>query len=185
MSLRPYKGITPTLKPSAYVDEAAVVIGDVELATDSSVWPMAVVRGDVNTIRIGERSNVQDGAVLHVTHDHPGAPGGFSLIIGDEVTIGHNVTLHGCTIGNRCLVGMGATVLDGATLEEGVLLAAGSLVPPGKTLEGGYLWLGSPVKKGRPLTQEEWDRFSYSARHYARLKDEYRSIANSNVEPII
>ncbi|MFO7593905.1 MAG: gamma carbonic anhydrase family protein [Pseudomonadota bacterium] len=175
MSLRNYKGISPKVAAGAYVDEAAVVIGDVTLAADSSVWPMAVVRGDVNYIRIGERSNVQDGSVLHVTHDHAGAPGGFPLIIGDDVTVGHNVTLHGCSIGNRCLIGMGSTILDGATLEEGVLLAAGSLVPPGKTLEGGYLWLGSPVKKGRPLTDEEWDWFAYSAQHYSRLKDAYRA----------
>lgn len=175
MSLRSYKGITPKLEASAYVDEAAVVIGDVTLAADSSIWPMAVARGDVNYIRIGARSNIQDGAVLHVTHDHEGAPGGFPLIIGDDVTVGHNVTLHGCTIANRCLIGMGSTVLDGAKLEEGVLLAAGSLVPPGKTLEGGYLWLGSPVKRGRRLTEEEQAWFSYSARHYARLSEEHRS----------
>lgn len=174
MNIRSYKGIKPQIAVSAYVDEAAVVIGDVGLGEDSSVWPMAVVRGDVNSIRIGARSNVQDGSVLHVTHDHGGAPGGYPLIVGDDVTIGHNVTLHGCTIGNRCLIGMSSTILDGATLEEGVLLAAGSLVPPGKTLEGGYLWLGSPVKKGRPLTKEEWDWFDYSAAHYAKLKDQHR-----------
>ncbi len=175
MTIRRFKEIQPRLADSAYVDEAAVVIGDVELAEDSSVWPMAVIRGDVNYIRIGARSNVQDGSVLHVTHDHGGAPGGYPLVIGDDVTIGHNVTLHGCTIGNRCLIGMGSTILDGAILEDGVLLAAGSLVPPGKTLEGGYLWLGSPVKKGRPLTDEEWDWFGYSAAHYAKLKREHRN----------
>lgn len=174
MSVRSFKGIQPQIAASAYVDESAVVIGDVVIGEDSSIWPMAVVRGDVNYIRIGKRSNVQDGSVLHVTHAHDGAPGGFPLLIGDEVIIGHNVTLHGCTIGNRCLIGMGSTVLDGATLEEGVLLAAGSLVPPGKTLEGGFVWLGNPVKKGRPLTQSEWDWFSYSAAHYAGLKEEHR-----------
>jgi carbonic anhydrase/acetyltransferase-like protein (isoleucine patch superfamily) len=174
MSIRRYKEIQPQIADSAYVDEAAVVIGDVVLGEEASVWPMAVIRGDVNYIRIGARSNVQDGSVLHVTHDHPGAPGGYPLIIGEDVTIGHNVTLHGCTIGNRCLIGMGSTILDGAILEDGVLLAAGSLVPPGKTLEGGYLWLGSPVKKGRALTQEEWDWFDYSAAHYAKLKDQHR-----------
>lgn len=175
MSIRSFKGHRPQIADTAYVDESAVVIGDVTIGEESSVWPMAVVRGDVNYIRIGERSNVQDGSVLHVTHDHTGAPGGFPLIIGNEVTVGHNVTLHGCTIGNRCLIGMGSTILDGATLEEGVLLAAGSLVPPGKTLEGGHLWLGSPVKKGRPLTDEEWNWFGYSAQHYSRLKDEHRN----------
>lgn len=175
MNVRSYKGIQPQIAATAYIDESAAVIGDVVIGEDSSVWPMAVVRGDVNYIRIGKRSNVQDGSVLHVTHSHDGAPGGFPLIIGDEVIIGHNVTLHGCTIANRCLIGMGSTVLDGATLEEGVLLAAGSLVPPGKTLEGGYVWLGNPVKKGRPLTQAEWDWFSYSAGHYSRLKDDYKN----------
>jgi len=174
MSVRSFKGIQPQIAESAYVDESAVVIGDVVIGAECSVWPMAVVRGDVNYIRIGRRSNVQDGSVLHVTHSHKGAPGGFPLIIGDDVIIGHNVTLHGCTIGNRCLIGMGSTILDGATLEEGVLLAAGSLVPPGKTLEGGFVWKGNPVKKGRPLTQDEWDWFSYSAAHYSRLKDEHQ-----------
>jgi carbonic anhydrase/acetyltransferase-like protein (isoleucine patch superfamily) len=174
MSVRSYKESQPQIAPSAFVDESAVVIGDVVVGEESSVWPMAVVRGDVNFIRIGERSNVQDGSVLHVTHDHGGAPGGFPLLIGDEVTVGHNVTLHGCTIGDRCLIGMGSIILDGATLEEGVLLAAGSLVPPGKTLEGGYLWLGSPVKRGRPLSDAEWDWFGYSAAHYSRLKDEHK-----------
>ena len=174
MALRTFKGVTPDIAPSAYIDQAAVVIGDVEIGEESSVWPMAVLRGDVNHIRIGRLSNVQDGAVLHVTHDHPGAAGGYPLIIGDEVTIGHNVTLHGCRIGNRCLIGMGSVILDGATLEEGVLLAAGSLVPPGKTLEGGYLWLGNPVRRGRPLTEAEQAWFDYSARHYARLSEHHR-----------
>lgn len=174
MNIRSFRGTLPQIAAGAYVDEAAVVIGDVQLGEDSSVWPMAVVRGDVNHIHIGRLSNIQDGSVLHVTHSHDGAPGGFPLLIGDEVTVGHNVTLHGCRIGNRCLIGMGSTILDGATLEEGVLLAAGSLVPPGKTLEGGFLWLGNPVKKGRPLSEAEQAWFSYSAKHYAKLKDEHR-----------
>jgi carbonic anhydrase/acetyltransferase-like protein (isoleucine patch superfamily) len=173
MAIRSYKGIKPQVANSAYVDEAAAVIGDVVIGEESSVWPMAVARGDVNCIRIGKRSNIQDGSALHVTHDHEDAPGGFSLLIGDDVTVGHNVTLHGCTIGNRCLIGMGSIVLDGAVLEDEVLLAAGSLVPPGKTLEGGYLWLGSPVKRGRPLNAEEQAWFSYSAEHYSRLREDY------------
>lgn len=174
MSVRNYKSIQPQIAPSAYVDDDAAVIGDVTIGEDSSIWPMAVVRGDVNKIRIGDRSNVQDGSVLHVTHSHEGTPGGFPLYIGDEVTIGHNVTLHGCTIHDRCLVGMGSIVLDGAVLEEGVLLGAGSLVPPGKRLEGGYLWIGSPVKRARPLTDNEKEWFSYSAAHYVRLKNDYQ-----------
>lgn len=174
MAIRPFEQIMPQVAASAYVDEQAAVIGDVTIGDDSSIWPMAVLRGDVNTIRIGARSSIQDGSALHVTHDHPGEPGGFPLVVGDDVTIGHNVTLHGCTIGNRCLVGMGSTVLDGAVLEEGVFLAAGSLVPPGKRLDGGYLWVGSPVKKARPLTEAEHNWLSYSAQHYVRLKDKYR-----------
>ena len=174
MAIRSFQQITPQVADSAYVDEQAAVIGDVVIGADSSIWPMAVLRGDVNTIRIGERTSIQDGSALHVTHDHPGEPGGFPLLVGDDVTIGHNVTLHGCTIGNRCLVGMGSTVLDGVVLEEGVFLAAGSLVPPGKRLEGGFLWVGSPVKKARPLNDDEENWLGYSAQHYVRLKDKYR-----------
>lgn len=172
-SVRPFKGVTPRLGERVYVDPAAVVIGDVVIGDDSSLWPMAVARGDVNYIRIGARSNIQDGTVLHVTHAHGEVPGGHPLVIGDDVTVGHNVTLHGCTIGDRCLIGIGSTVLDGAVLEPGVLLAAGSLVPPGKVLEGGYLWLGSPVRRARPLSDAEMVRFEYSAQHYLRLKEHY------------
>ena len=173
MNVRNYKDKQPQIASSAYVDEAAVVIGDVVIGDDTSIWPMAVIRGDVNIIRIGDRSSIQDGSVLHVTHSHEAVPGGHPLIIGNEVTVGHNVTLHGCTIKDRCLIGMGSTVLDGAVIEEGVFLGAGSLVPPGKTLEGGYLWIGSPVKRARPLTEAEMQWLSYSAEHYVRLKNSY------------
>lgn len=173
MNIRNYKDAQPQLAATTYVDEAAVVIGDVIIGEDSSVWPMAVLRGDVNHIRIGARTSIQDGSVLHVTHPHEAVPEGHPLIIGNDVTVGHNVTLHGCTIHDRCLVGMGSTVLDGAVLEEGVLLGAGSLVPPGKTLEGGYLWIGSPVKRARPLTEAEIAWFGYSANHYVKLKNDY------------
>lgn len=175
MAVRPFKDISPTVAASAYIDEQAAVIGDVVLGSESSVWPMAVLRGDVNHIRIGALTNIQDGSVCHVTHAHPAAPeGGYPLIIGNEVTVGHNVTLHGCTIGDRCLIGMGSIVLDGARLEAEVLLGAGSLVPPNKVLEGGYLWLGNPARKIRPLTEGEREWFAYSARHYARLAARYR-----------
>lgn len=174
MNVRNFKEFQPEIAPTAYVDETAAVIGDVIIGEDASIWPMAVVRGDVNKIRIGRCSNIQDGSALHVTHSHEGAPGGFPLIIGNEVTVGHNVTLHGCTIHDRCLVGMGSIVLDDAVLEEGVLLGAGSLVPPGKTLEGGYLWIGSPVKRARPLTDAEKEWLAYSAAHYVKLKNGYR-----------
>ena len=173
MPLRPYKNILPTLGTNTFVDDSAVVIGDVELGADASVWPMAVIRGDVNEIRIGARSNIQDGSVVHVTHTHPDTPGGFAVHIGDDVTVGHNVTVHGCTIENRCLIGIGSTLLDGAKLEKHTLLGAGSLVPPGKVLEGGYLWLGSPVKRIRPLNEKEIAWFEYSANHYVKLKNDY------------
>tara|TARA_R110000868_G_scaffold158036_4_gene385863 strand:+ start:29524 stop:30051 length:528 start_codon:yes stop_codon:yes gene_type:complete len=173
MSIRPYKKIMPTLGEDVYVDEQACVIGDVTLGDDSSVWPCAVVRGDVNTIRIGSRTNIQDNSMLHVTHKNEEFPDGFALTIGDDVTVGHNVVLHACTINNRCLIGMGAVVLDGAVLEEHVMIGANSLVPPGKVLESGYLYLGSPVKQIRPLTEKEIAHFEYSAKHYAKLKDDY------------
>ena len=172
-NLRPYKGISPTVGEGSFIDPMSAVIGDVEIGQQSSVWPMVSIRGDVHYIRIGDRTNIQDGSVLHVTHKHPDAPEGFPLNIGDDVTVGHNVTLHGCTIGNRCLVGMGSTVLDGAVLEDGVLLGAGSLVPPGKTLEGGYLWVGAPAQKIRELNDKEQKWLDYSAEHYCRLKDNY------------
>lgn len=173
MPVRPFGQIVPTVPASCYIDPAATVIGDVVIGADSSLWPMAVARGDVNFIRIGARSNIQDGSVLHVTHARGDQAAGHPLLIGDEVTVGHNVTLHGCSIGDRCLVGMASTVLDGAVLESYVLLGAGSLVPPGKRLAGGYLWLGSPVRRVRPLTVAEREQFEYSALHYVRLKERY------------
>lgn len=172
-NVRSYKGIFPIIGEGTFVDPMSAVIGDVKIGNDCSIWPMVSIRGDVHQIRIGDRSNIQDGSVLHVTHKHSEIPAGFPLTIGDEVTVGHNVTLHGCTIGNRCLIGMGSTVLDGAVLEEGVFLGAGSLVPPGKILEGGYLWVGSPVKKIRPLNEKEKSWLEYSPNHYCRLKDDY------------
>ncbi|QEP42726.1 gamma carbonic anhydrase family protein [Ectothiorhodospiraceae bacterium BW-2] len=173
-TLRPFRGTLPTIGERSYIDPMATVIGDVIIGHDCSIWPMVSIRADVNHIRIGHRTNIQDGSVLHVTHAHSAAPPeGFRLTIGDEVTVGHNATLHGCTIHNRVLVGMGSTVLDGAVLEEGVLLGAGSLVPPGKVLTGGYLWVGAPAKKYRPLTEAEQQWLAYSAQHYCELKNDY------------
>jgi carbonic anhydrase/acetyltransferase-like protein (isoleucine patch superfamily) len=163
--------MTPALGERVFVDSSAVVLGDVQLGDDSSVWPMAVVRGDMHRIRIGARSSVQDGSVLHITHAGPYNPEGYPLLIGDEVTIGHNVTLHGCTLGNRILVGMGSIVMDGAVVEDEVVIGAGSLVPPGKRLVSGYLYVGSPVKQARPLSDKERAYFSYSAGNYVNLKD--------------
>lgn len=171
MAIRSFQQHTPQLGERVFVDASAVVLGDVEIGADSSVWPMAVVRGDMHSIRIGARSSVQDGSVLHITHAGPFNPAGYPLIIGDEVTIGHNVTLHGCTLGNRILVGMGSIVMDGAVVEDEVVIGAGSLVPPGKRLESGYLYVGSPVKQARALTEQERSYFAYSAANYVRLKD--------------
>ena len=173
MKLRPFKGITPTLGNGVFVDPSSVVLGDVVLGDDSSVWPLVAIRGDMNHIRIGARSNVQDGAILHITHASSYNPDGYPLIIGDEVTIGHMAMLHGCTIGNRVLVGMSATVMDGAIVEDDVVIGAGSLVPPGKRLESGKLYMGRPVKEIRDLTDKEMSFFSYSASNYVKLKDEH------------
>jgi len=174
MSLRPYLDALPHLGERVYVDPAATVIGQVTLADDVSIWPGAVVRGDVNVIHIGARSNIQDGAVCHVTHDGPYSPGGAALTIGADVTVGHRAVLHACTIGARCLIGMGALILDGAVLEEEVMLGAGALVPPGKRLDSGWLYVGSPARPARLLREAERGFLAYSAAHYVRLKDRYR-----------
>lgn len=173
-NVRTYQGMHPSLGEGCWVDEAAVVLGDVVLGDDSSVWPMAVVRGDVHAIRIGARTNVQDGAVVHVTHDGPYTPGGFATEIAEDVTIGHQAVIHACTIGPRCLIGIGAIVLDGAVLEAECMIGAGALVPPGKRLEGGYLYMGSPARAVRALEAEERDHLEYSAHHYVRVKDRHR-----------
>lgn len=174
MPTRPYLDITPALGARVYIDASAVVVGRVTLGDDVSFWPTAVARGDVNAIEIGARTNVQDGAVLHVTHDGPYSPGGKPLIVGTDVTVGHRAVLHACTIGNFCLVGMGAVVLDGAILEDRVMIGAGSLVSPGKRLESGSLYVGSPARRARSLTETELSFLEYSAAHYVKLKDQYR-----------
>jgi len=173
MKIRGFKGMTPKLGERVFIDPSSVVLGDVELGDDSSVWPLTVIRGDMNYIRIGKRTNVQDGSVLHITHASSYNPDGYALIIGDEVTIGHRVMLHGCTIGNRVLIGMSTTIMDGAVVEDDVVIGAGSLVPPGKRLESGKLYMGSPAKAVRDLTESELSYFSYSAANYSKLKDEH------------
>ncbi len=173
MNIRPYRNIVPVLGARVYVDPAATVIGSVRIGDDSSIWPAAVVRGDVHSIEIGARTSVQDGSVLHVTHDGPYTPGGRSLHVGSDVTVGHRVTLHACTIGDRCLVGMGSVVLDGVVTEEFVMIGAGSVVPQNKRLETRGLYVGSPVRRVRDLTQAEIDFFTYSAAQYVRLKNDY------------
>jgi carbonic anhydrase/acetyltransferase-like protein (isoleucine patch superfamily) len=174
-NIRPFDGHVPLVPASAYVDPAAVVIGEVALGENVSIWPCAVVRGDVNHIRIGANSNVQDFAMLHVTHKRDSDPEGVPLIIGNNVTIGHHVTLHGCTIGDEVLVGIGTIVLDRVIIEPRVLIGAGSLVPPGKRLESGWLYLGNPVKQVRRLSEGELAHFKYSAEHYMRLAAKHRA----------
>lgn len=173
MTLRSYKKILPTIADSAYIDDQACVIGDVVIGEDCSIWPMAVIRGDVNIIRIGDRTNIQDGSVVHVTHKYSGNPDGFGVHIGNDVTIGHNVTVHGCTIKDKSLIGIGSTILDGAIIHSKVLLGANSLVTEGKELESGYLYMGQPAKKMRELNKDELDWFDYSAKHYVKLKNDY------------
>lgn len=172
-NIRPYGEYTPQLGARVFVDPAATVIGDVALGADTSVWPGAVIRGDMHRIRVGARTSVQDNAVLHITHASDFNPGGFPLTIGDDVTIGHQACLHGATVGSRVLVGIGAIVLDGAVVEDDVVIAAGSLVPPGKTLVSGYLYVGSPCHQKRPLNDSERAFFTYSANNYVKLKDDY------------
>ena len=172
-NIRPYLNSTPQLSNNCYIDEMSVVIGDVILAENVSVWPFAVIRGDVNHIRIGKNSNVQDHAMLHVSHKKSDKPNGSPLIIGEDVTIGHHVTLHGCTIGNRVLIGINSIVLDDAIIPDDVMIGAGTLVPPGKVLESGYLYVGSPAKKVRPLTEKELAFLPYSAQNYVKVSGHY------------
>lgn len=172
-SFRDYRGVTPELGQRVYIDPAATVIGDVHLGDDASVWPGAVVRGDVHRIRIGARSNVQDGAIVHVTHDGPYTPGGHPCLIGDDVTIGHGAVVHACTLEDTCLVGMHATVLDGAVVRRHAFVGAGALVPPGKVVGEGELWLGNPARRVRTLDAEAIEQLHYSAAHYVRLKNDY------------
>lgn len=169
--IRSYQNKTPVLGERVFVDQTAVVLGDVEIGDDSSVWPMAVIRGDMHSIRIGKRTSVQDGSVLHITHAGPFNPNGWPLTIGNDVTIGHKACLHGCTIHDRVLIGIGSIVMDGAVIESKVLLAAGSMVAPGKVLESGFLYKGNPAKQARPLTEQEYTFLDYSAENYKTLKE--------------
>lgn len=171
--LRPYKDLFPKVGQRVMIDTTSVVIGDVRMADDVGIWPLVAIRGDVNYVEIGARSNIQDGSVLHVTHKSAYKPEGNPLVIGEDVTVGHKVMLHGCIIGNRVLVGMGSILLDGVVVEDDVMIGAGSLVPQNKRLETGYLYLGSPVKQIRPLTEAEIDGLKYSASNYVKWKDDY------------
>ena len=172
-NIRGFESFTPQIDKTAFIDESSVVIGNVTIGEDSSVWPCCSVRGDIHAITIGARSNIQDGSILHVTHDSEYAPGGFRLTVGDDVTVGHKVVLHACTVEDQCLIGMGSVVLDGAVVQSGAMVGAGSLVPPKKVLEGGFMWLGSPVKKVRELTEKEKAFLKYSAQQYVKLKNRH------------
>jgi carbonic anhydrase/acetyltransferase-like protein (isoleucine patch superfamily) len=171
--IRSFRGVTPRIGENSYIDESAVVIGDVEMGDNCSVWPLTVIRADINKIRIGNETNIQDGSVLHVTHKGPFSPDGAELHVGDQVTVGHKVLLHGCRIGNQCLIGMGSIVTDNVHIEDRVMIGSGSLVPPNKVLESGYLYLGNPVVQKRPLTEREIEFLSYVAGHYVLMKESY------------
>jgi carbonic anhydrase/acetyltransferase-like protein (isoleucine patch superfamily) len=176
MSIRPYQGIVPRLGPNVYIDAAAIVIGDVEIGVDASLWPGAIARGDVHYIRIGARTNVQDGAVLHVTHAGEYTDDGFPLLIGADVTIGHAAVVHACTIHDACLIGMHATVLDGAVVNRHSMIGAGAVVTPGKVVGEGELWVGNPARCVRKLSAQEIERLYYSAEHYVKLKNRYLGV---------
>ena len=165
----------PQLGARVFIDPSAHVSGAVSLGDDVSVWPMAVLRGDVNRISVGARSNIQDGSVLHVTHESAAQPEGLALIIGADVTVGHGAILHACTIGDRCLIGIGAIVMDGAVVEPDSLIAGGSVVTPRTVVPAGTLWRGNPARQARELSTEEIAYQAYNAAHYVRLKDLYLS----------
>lgn len=169
----PYNGILPKIASDAFVAATAVVIGNVEIGPESSVWFGCVLRGDSNSIRIGARTNVQDGTVIHVNHEREGAAG-TRTTIGAEVTIGHMALLHACTIEDNAFIGMKACVMDGVVVENGAMVAAGALVTPGKRVKRGELWAGSPAKLMRQLTEKEMAYFAYSARHYCEVAASYR-----------
>jgi len=173
IQLRSFENNYPKIGNNVYIDPSACIIGDVSIADDVSIWPQAVIRGDVNRIHIDKMTNVQDGAILHVTHQGPFTPEGAELKIDMGVTIAHKAVLHGCTIQEFSLIGINTVILDNVVVEPRTLVAAGSLVPSGKRLKTGYLYLGNPVKQIRPLTNKEIERLEYSAQHYVRLKNKY------------
>lgn len=182
-NIRPFAELIPHIHPSAWIDPTALVIGDVTLGADSSLWPMAVARGDIHRIQIGQATNIQDACVLHVTHASRFVPDGHPVMIGDRVTVGHQAVLHGCRIDDWCLIGIGARVLDGAHVEPRSMVAAGALVPPGRHLEGGYLWVGAPVRQARPLTEREIEYLDYVADRYVQLARRHRDGLASATQP--
>ena len=176
-ALRPFLDKHPSLGQRVYIDPACTVIGEVELGDDVSVWSGTVIRGDVNHIRIGARTNVQDGTVIHVSHDSPYNKGGYPTLVGEGVTIGHGCIIHACSIGDYCLIGMGACILDGAVIEANAFIAAGAVIGPGKRVRSGELWAGNPARLMRQLSEKDIEGLRYSADHYVRLKDQYLASA--------
>jgi carbonic anhydrase/acetyltransferase-like protein (isoleucine patch superfamily) len=170
MILRPFNGKVPSVAEDVFLAPDAVVIGDVQIGAGSSVWYGAVIRGDVHWIRVGERTNIQDLAVLHVT------TGTAPLTVGSDVTVGHRAILHGCVVEDECLIGMGSIVLDGARIGAGSLVAAGALVPVGMQVPPGVLVAGIPAQVKRPLTAQDLERHRQSARHYQQLAAQHRSM---------
>jgi carbonic anhydrase/acetyltransferase-like protein (isoleucine patch superfamily) len=165
--IRSYKGISPTIPASCYVDESAQIIGDVVLGEHASVWMNAVLRGDVHSIRLGAHSNIQDCSVLHGMKEQ------YGVFIGDYVTVGHSVTLHGCTVGDRCLIGMGSIILNGAIIGDGSIIAAGTLIPEKTVVEPGSLWMGSPGQFRRKLVERDSESIMRYANNYFGYKDSY------------
>ena len=174
MTIRAFENNMPQLATGVFVDDTALVIGDVQIGRDSSIWPFTVVRGDVNQIRIGARSNIQDHSTIHVTHKSHFNPDGVACVVGDDVTVGHQVVLHACRIGNTCLIGMGSIIMDNAQIDECTIIGAGSLVTENSVLEGGYLWIGRPARRLRALSDKEREYLVYSAQNYVRLKQRYQ-----------
>lgn len=173
MNIRSFENLTPKIDHSAFIDISAIIIGDVTIGEDASIWPGCILRGDIQSISIGPRSNLQDGTVVHVTHDSRFCPGGLPTRIGANVNVGHRALLHACTVEDLCLIGMGAIIMDGAIVNSRVIVGAGSLVPPGVVLESGFLYVGSPARRTRPLTDQELEFLEYSAGNYVKLKNRY------------
>jgi carbonic anhydrase/acetyltransferase-like protein (isoleucine patch superfamily) len=169
MPLYPYQNIMPTLHPTAWVAPSASIIGDTHIGARSNIWFGVTIRGDVHHIRIGEATNVQDNAVVHVTHNK------FPCLIGHRVTVGHSAVIHACTLNDECLVGMGAVVLDGAVIESGAMVAAGAVVSPGKVVPSGHIWAGTPAKLLRPMTDAEKSYLAWSSEHYCKLAERYQA----------
>src|SRR5262245_44585675 len=172
--IKAHDGVTPKIAPDVFIAETAVVIGDVEIGAGSGIWYGCVIRGDSNSIKIGARTNIQDGTIIHVNHEREGAAG-TRTTIGSDVTVGHMALLHACTLEDGCFIGMKACVMDGAVVESGAMVAAGALVTPGKRVKKGELWAGSPARLMRTLSEAELKYFAYSAKHYCEMAASYRA----------